>query len=187
MASGFCQSLRHLSQEWSAKLGSSVGVRTINERINQIEPLVQRAQGEPISDVPAVVQFDGIWLRVQTQTEAVKPDKRQRKRHQRTGKMVVRLFALGFWSDGRGKREILDWEVADGEGKEAWQRLGQRLWDRGVRPEKGLQAVIRDGNGELGKALAVGYGTTVVEPRCIFHKLDNVADKCREELKGKEN
>ena len=186
MASGFCQSLRHLSQEWSAKLGSSVGVRTINERINQIEPLVQRAQGEPISDVPAVVQFDGIWLRVQTQTEAVKPDKRQRKRHQRTGKMVVRLFALGFWSDGRGKREILDWEVADGEGKEAWQRLGQRLWDRGVRPEKGLQAVIRDGNGELGKALAVGYGTTVVEPRCIFHKLDNVADKCREELKGKE-
>jgi hypothetical protein len=36
--SGFCQSLRQLSQEWSATLESSVGVRTINERINQIEP-----------------------------------------------------------------------------------------------------------------------------------------------------
>ncbi len=100
--------------------------------------------------------------------------------------MVLLLVALGFWSDGSGKREILDWEVADGEGNEAWQRLVQRLWDRGVRPEKGLQAVIRDGNGELGKALALVYGTTVVEQRCIFHKLDNVADKCREELKGKE-
>ena len=28
------------------------------------------------------------------------------------------------------------------------------------------------------------YGTTVVEQRCIFHKMRNVADKCREELKG---
>jgi putative transposase len=30
------------------------------------------------------------------------------------------------------------------------------------------------------------YGTTVIEQRCIFHKLRNVADKGREELKGKE-
>lgn len=28
------------------------------------------------------------------------------------------------------------------------------------------------------------YGTTVIEQRCIFHKLRNVADKCREDLKG---
>jgi transposase-like protein len=28
------------------------------------------------------------------------------------------------------------------------------------------------------------YGTTVVEQRCIFDKMRNVADKCREELKG---
>jgi hypothetical protein len=52
------------------------------------------------------VQFDGIWLRVQTQTETVKLD--NRKRHKRRGKKVVRLVALGFWSDGSGKREVLD-------------------------------------------------------------------------------
>jgi putative transposase len=28
------------------------------------------------------------------------------------------------------------------------------------------------------------YGSTVLEQRCIFHKLRNVAKKCREELKG---
>jgi hypothetical protein len=78
--SGLCQSLRQLSQQWSAVLGSSVSLRTINERINQIEPLRKLAHREPISDVPAVVQFDGIWLRLQTQTETVKVDKRQRKR-----------------------------------------------------------------------------------------------------------
>src|SRR5437763_7287238 len=54
---GLCQSLRHLSQEWSATLESSVGLRSINERINQIEPLLEQAHHERITDVPAVVQF----------------------------------------------------------------------------------------------------------------------------------
>ena len=182
--SGLCQSLRHLSEQWSGLLGSSVGLRTINERINQIEPLLQQARSEPISDVPAVVQFDGIWLRLQTQTETVKVDKRQRKRKKRKGKKVVVLVALGLWTDGSGRREILDWQVADGESKAAWEPFVHRLWERGLRPETGLQAVIRDGCGELGEAIAWVYGTTVLEQRCIFHKLRNVADKCREELKG---
>ena len=72
-----CASFR---QQWSAALESSVGLRTINERINQIEPLVRQARREPISQVPAVVQFEGIWLRLQTQMDTVKLDKRQRQR-----------------------------------------------------------------------------------------------------------
>src|SRR5216683_7932607 len=70
--SGLCHSLRQMSQQWSAVLLSSVGLRTINERINQIEPLRKLAHSEPIVDVPAVVQFDGIWLREQTQTDTIK-------------------------------------------------------------------------------------------------------------------
>ena len=62
-----------------------------------------------------------------------------------------------------------------------------RLWERGLRPEARLQAVIRDGCGELGEAIAWVYGSMVLEHRCIFHKLRNVADKCREELKGEAN
>jgi len=125
-----------------------VGLRTINDRINQIEPLRRLARGEPIVDVPAVVQFDGIWLRVQTQTETVKLDKRQRRRKKRKGKKVVVLVALGLWTDGSGKREILDWQVADGESKEAWEPNVASLVGTGLRPETGLQAVIRDGCGE---------------------------------------
>ena len=130
-----------------------------------------------------MVQFDDIWLRLQNQTETVKPDKRHRKRHERRGKKVVLLVALGFWQDGR--REIVDWQMSDNEGKAAWEQLVHRLWERGVRPENGLQAVIRDGNGELGEALALVDGTSVVEQRCIFHKLQNVVDKCRKDVKGK--
>src|SRR3989440_10950700 len=153
--SGLCQSLRQMSQQWSVVLGSSVGLRTINERINQIEPLLQHAHREPISDVPAVVQFDGIWLRLQTPTATVKVDKRQRKRKKRKGKKVVVLVALGLWTDGSGKREILDWQVANGESKAAWEPFVHRLWERGLRPERGLQAVIRGGGGACGVAITL--------------------------------
>jgi hypothetical protein len=47
--SGFCESLRHLQERWSATVEGSVGLRTLNERINQIEPLAQQAHTKPIS------------------------------------------------------------------------------------------------------------------------------------------
>jgi hypothetical protein len=67
-SSGFCQSLREIAERWSAMLGSTVGLRTINERINQIEPLAQKYHEQPIDDVPDVIQCDGMWLTVQEPT-----------------------------------------------------------------------------------------------------------------------
>jgi hypothetical protein len=58
---GLSRSLRQLSQEWAATVGASVGLRTINDRINQLEARLAQVHREPISEVPAVVQFDGIW------------------------------------------------------------------------------------------------------------------------------
>jgi len=185
-SSGLCQSLREISQRWSATVEGSVGLRTINERLNQIEPLLLQAHREPITDVPTVVQLDGIWLTLQSQSEKEKPDRRKRRRKARKGQRVVVLVALGFWNDGSGRREIIDWEIAKSEEHTEWEKLLNRLWERGVRPERGLQMVVRDGSGGLGEALALVYGSTVLDQRCLFHKLRNVADKARSELKGEE-
>jgi hypothetical protein len=92
---GLCRSLRQLSQEWGANLASSVGLRTINERINQLEARLSQVHREPISEVPAGVQFDGIWLSLQTQQDGIKEDSRKRKRHHKRGKRMVVLVALG--------------------------------------------------------------------------------------------
>jgi len=89
----------------------------------------------------------------------------------------VVLVALGLWTDGSGKRRILDWEVADKEEQAAWERLVQRLWERGVKLETGLQAIVRDGGEGLEQALDYVYGSALVQQRCIFHKLRNVRDK----------
>ena len=161
-SSGLCQSLREISQRWSAMVGGSVGLRTINERINQIEPLLLQAHREPITDVPTVVQLDGIWLTIQSQSDKEKPDRRKRRRKERKGQRVVVLVALGFWNDGSGRREIIDWEIAKSEEHTEWEKLLNRLWERGVRPEQGLQMVVRDGSGGLGEALAFVYGSTVL-------------------------
>ena len=185
-SSGLCQSLREISQRWSATVGGSVGLRTLNERINQVTPLVGQTKLQPITDVPAVIQLDGIWLTIQSQTQKEKPDRRKRRRKERKGQRVVVLVALGFWNDGSGRREILDWEIAKSEAHTEWEKVLNRLWQRGVRPERGLQMVVRDGSGGLGEALAFVYGSTVLEQRCLFHKLRNVADKVRGELKGEE-
>jgi len=125
--SGLARSLRQLSQEWAATVGASVGLRTINERINQLEARLSQVHREPITDVPAVVQFDGIWLSTQTQQDGIHEDNRKRKRHRKRGKRMVVLVTLGLWTDGSGKRHILDWEVAEKEEQAAWERLVQRL------------------------------------------------------------
>jgi putative transposase len=180
------QSLREISQRWNATVGGSVGLRTINERIHQIIPLVAQAHREPISDVPRVVHLDGIWLTIQSQTQTEKLDRRKRQRKARQGKRMVVLVALGFWNDGSGRREILDWEIVKSEEHTEWEKLLNRLWKRGVRPERGLQMVVRDGSGGLGEALALVYGSTVLDQRCLFHTLRTVTDKARSELKGEE-
>jgi transposase-like protein len=180
-----CQSLREIAERWSATVGGSVGLRTINERINQIEPLIQIARKEKIEDVPKVIHFDGIWLTLVEQNETVKPDRRKRARHQRKGRRVVVLVALGFYKDGR--RKILDWQIAKSEGHEEWEVLLNRLEQRGVSPETGLKMVVRDGGGGLKQVIELVYGSKVIDQRCIFHKLQNVAKECRKELKGEDN
>jgi putative transposase len=187
LGSGLCESLRHLGERWGEAVGSSIGLRTLNERVNQLAPLLSQAHQGRITQVPTVIQFDGIWLRLQVPTGTLKTDRRGRRRQQRKGKRMVLLVALGLWTDGSGRREILDWELAEGETQPDWQRLLDRLEERGVRPEAGLQAIIRDGKGELGAAVAQVYGTGVIEQRCVFHKLRNVADKAREDKSGEQH
>jgi transposase-like protein len=89
----------------------------------------------------------------------------------------VVLVALGLWTDEGHKRHILDGEVADKEDKAAWERLVQRLWERGVKLETGLQAIVRDGTEGLEQVLDYVYGSAPIQQRCIFHKLRTVSDK----------
>src|SRR3989442_224593 len=96
-----------------------------------------------LTDVPPVLQLHGLWVTIIRQQEKIQPEKRQRQRKKRTGRKMVILVALGFWTDGR--RAILDWQIARSEDHQEWEVLVQWLWERGCWPEQGLQLVVRDG------------------------------------------
>src|SRR5260370_340431 len=184
-SSGCSQSLRDICDRWSATVGHSVGLRTVNERINQLSPLVHQFHHTPFEQVPEVIQLDGIWVTITHQGELVVSDRRDRARHARQGKKMVILVALGFWTEnGKEKREVVDWQIAEREKHEEWKVLLDRLVQRGAKAENGLKAIIRDGCGGLGRAVGLVYAQSVVSQRCIFHKLKNVRDRCRTELKG---
>ncbi len=184
-SSGCSQSLRDICDRWSAAVGHSVGLRTVNERINQLELLVHQFHNGPFKQIPEVIQLDGIWVTITEQGEVIVYDQRDRARHERVGKKKVILVAFGFWTEnGKEKREIVDWQIAESEKHEEWEVLLHRLVKRGATAENGLKAIIRDGCGGLGQAVELVYGQSVVDQRCIFHKLKNVRDTCRTELKG---
>lgn len=144
--SGCAQRVRHIQEDWSARVQGKVGRRTRNERINPVELLAQAARTKRLSDVPPVVQLDGMWVTIQRSQEVIKPEKRKRQRSKRSGKKQVILVALGFWPGGRW--ELLEWQIAEREDHQQWEVLVQRLWEHGCGPENGLQLVVRDGSGE---------------------------------------
>jgi putative transposase len=184
-SSGCGQSLREICDRWSATVGHPVGLRTVNERINQLELLAKKFHHTLFKQAPEVIQLDGIWVTITEQGEVIVHDRRNRARHERRGKKMVILVALGFWTeDGKEKREVVDWQIAESEKHEEWKVLLDRLVERGAKAENGLKAIIRDGCGGLGRAVELVYAQSVVDQRCIFHKLKNVRDKCRTELKG---
>jgi transposase-like protein len=183
--SGCSQSLRDICDRWSATVGHPVGLRTVNERINQLEPLVHQFHQTPFEQVPQVMQLDGIWITITQQGDVIVYDRRNRARNIRQGKKMVILVALGFWTEnGKEKREVVDWQIAESEKHEEWEVLLHRLVERGATAANGLQALIRDGCGGLGQAVGQVYKESVLDQRCIFHKLKNVRDACRTELHG---
>lgn len=74
-----------------------------------------------------------------------------------------------------GERWLLDWEQGQKEDEASWRKLLERLLDRGLRAERGLELFIHDGSAGLEKAFELVYfGPGVDRQRCIFHKLRNV-------------
>jgi hypothetical protein len=47
-----------------------------------------------------------------------------------------------------------------------------------VKLESGLRAVVRDGTERLEQAIDVVQSSALMKPRCLFHTLRNVSDKC---------
>jgi transposase-like protein len=171
---GICVSLRDSVRVLAWQNSQPLAIATLNARVNQTAEIAEAFHKGEFERVPGVVMLDGIWLKVLLPTDEEYVDKKGRRRKRNKLRRFPLLVAYGV--DPRsGERWVLDWERGESEDQASWQRLLERLQERGLTAERGLRLFAHDGSAGLDKAFEmVWFGKGVLRQRCIFHKLLNV-------------
>jgi len=155
--------------------GQPLSIATVNRLVNKAADLAESFHAGPLERVPAVVMLDGIWMKLLEGTGEWYTDKKGRRRQRMKKRKFPLLVAYGV-DPVSGERWLLDWEKGRDEDEESWRKLLERLLERGVSSERGLELFAHDGSAGLEKAFGMVYfGAGVERQRCIFHKLRNVS------------
>jgi putative transposase len=168
---GMSISLREMQAELAHSAVGRLGLRTINERLHQLQELTPDLADQP---VPPILQIDAIWYTQLQATGEVGLDSQARRRPLKKGHKRPILIAMGLWPES-GRCEILAWELGPSEDAAAWLHFLSRLEEQGIRGAQGLKLVIHDGGSGLCSALQT-VDLDAAEQRCLFHKLRNIGD-----------
>jgi len=166
-------SYRQIKMDLDERLGSSVGLRTLNQCVLQVVPEGKPSKPFEMGEVPPVVRLDGIWITVMFPTGQTQRDRLGRLRAVKRAKKVPILAAQGVWPL-TGKTMLLAWTRAESEDEASWQKFLEQLYETGITPENGLALLVADGSKGLRAAYENIYWTIPLQ-RCVFHKLRNVA------------
>lgn len=161
-------SLRQIQGEIGVQMGTQVGLRKLNEVVQQVSSPVEIT----LSSVPPVIMLDAIWMTLLEPTGATHTDRAGRQRATKAKEKVCLLVALGLYPQ-TGRWGILSWTLADSESQAEWERLLIPLETRGLYRERGVELFIHDGGSGLIAALNLMYPHSPHQ-RCLFHKLRNL-------------
>lgn len=170
-------SYRQIKADWDQRLGSSVGLRSLNGRVLATAGNGIPAQPLQKDEVPPVIRLDGIWITVMFSTGQTQLDRLGRTRLVKQAKKVPILVAQGVWPD-TGRSVLLAWMLADGEDHDSWQAFLEQLYEMGITPENGLVLLVADGSSGFRSAYESRYWRIPLQ-RCVFHKLRNMAEAIR--------
>jgi transposase-like protein len=167
--------LRQVGAVTAPANGTPLAKSTVNVRVLEVSRLVEAFHKGALGQIPPVVLLDGLWVKVMEPTGERFVDSKGRNRPRVRRKKVGLLVAYGV-DPATGNWWVLDWERAAQEDEASWERLLERLRQRGLTAEKGLRLIVSDGSEGLAAALGlVDLGAGVRHQRCVFHKLRNVA------------
>lgn len=166
--------LRQVGQMTASANGGPLAKSTINERVLEVTKLVGAFRQGPLERVPSVLLVDGLWVKLVVATEETYTDKRGQVRKRLRRQRIVLLVALAV-EPRTGEWWVVDWERAAQEDQASWERLLERLRQRGLTAQRGLRLIVSDGSEGLAAALGlVDLGPGVKHQRCVFHKLRNI-------------
>ena len=168
---------RGLSTRQAARLlqrcfGTAVSPATISNVVARIDRMVGAFHTRPLQRGYRWLYIDGKHCYV---------SHRRKRRGRGKKKKAVVLLAFGVRHDGVS--ELVDFRIADSESYEHWSGFLSDLEARGVkrrdRHARELEMIVTDGDMGLLEALALVW-PTVPSQRCIFHKVQNIADHLHE-------
>ena len=162
-----CLSLRDAATVLAWRNGQPLALTTVKQIVNEAARLRRAFAADPFERVPAVVLLDGLWLKVLEPTGETYRDKQGRQRLRRHKRTFPVLVAYGV-DPVTGERWLLDWDRGQAEDAASWQRFLERLEERGLCAERGLELIIHDGSAGLDAALeTVYFGPDVERQRCL--------------------
>jgi hypothetical protein len=161
-------SLRQMQEEIGTQMHTQVGLRKLNEVVQQVQPPVELT----LRSVPPVILLDAIWVTLLEPQASRQRDTLGRQRVTQQREKVCVLVALGLYPHS-GRWGILGWQLADSESQQAWEGLLVPLEMRGLYRERGVELFIHDGGTGLIAALNLMY-PHIPHQRCLFHKLRNL-------------
>ena len=153
-------SVRKVSEALLPILGRPISAATVSTVAKQLDTMVAAFHARPLKKQYRVLMLDGVVLA------------------RRTGAGAIRrpvLVALGLRHDG--KKEVIDFRLAQSESAAEWERFLGDLIRRGLSGE-GLEMICVDGGAGLLAALPTAYPGIAVQ-RCWAHKIRNVLAKVR--------
>jgi putative transposase len=153
-------SVRKVSKALLPILGRPISPATVSTVAKQLDAVVAAFHARPLKDQYRVLILDGVVLARKTGAGAIRRPV---------------LVALGLRHDG--KKEIIDFRLAQSESAAEWERFLGDLIRRGLIGD-GLEMISVDGGAGLLAALPTAYPGVPVQ-RCWAHKIRNILGKVR--------
>jgi len=162
IAAGFVLGLstRKIGEVLVALLGRPVSPSTVSRVAKSLDTAVMAFHSRPLGGSYRALILDGVVLSRKTGAGALKRPV---------------LVAMGLRHDG--KKEIIDYQLANSESERNWERFLNSLYLRGLEGHC-FEVVCVDGGKGLLAALPTVYPGKPVQ-RCWAHKIRNVLDKVR--------
>lgn len=154
-------STRQVGQVLEPVLGECYSAQTISNISRELQHAVEQFHRRALSDDFVYLFLDGVVLKVRDHA----------------GKVCRRLVLVAYGVLPNGKRQILAYQLAQGESEIAWLEFLQDLFLRGLQG-KNLKLIVTDGGKGLRAALPVVYPRVPLQ-LCWAHKMRNIAGKVR--------
>lgn len=163
-------SLRDRQEALYFLIGHVISRSAVNQVTLKVQQQLDSHRQAPISQTPAILIVDGVWVDIQYSLDDYKLDRSGHQRQRRQAEERVILAALAVWPDG--SHEMLHYEIAKGESEAEWNHFFQQLIARGLVPET-IKLVVSDGTLGLPKALK-RHLPQAQQQRCITHKVRGI-------------